>query len=135
MSDIVAELIRQSIASLAAAQNALQNVAREENAAGRAEIPDAELIVELRDTLDRVRGFLWGYTGSGGSRQEGEDPRAGKDDHRLQLVSEFLWLLSRRAAPQEPAREENMSFFERIDSLSDRLLAEHPENKSTTKAA
>ena len=135
MSDIVAALIRQSIASLAAAQNALQNAGRQENAAGQAETPDAELIVELRDTLDRVRGFLWSYTGPGGFRHEGEDPPAGKDDHRLQLVSEFLWLLSRRAAPQEPAREENMSFFERIDSLSDRLLAEHPENKSTSKAA
>ena len=131
----VASLLRQTTASLLALQNAIQASKRKATTAtpSEDEAPSAELIAELKNTIDRTRLFLWRYSESG-SFQQSEDRPAAKDDHRLKLASEFLWLLSRQAAP-DGSTEENMSFFERIDSISDRLLAEHPENKSSSKAA
>lgn len=144
MSDITS-LIRQTTADLLAVQNAMQQVNDEQSRSGAqegglAKIVNPELVMEFKGTIDRTRDFLWrhsefGVPGQQKPRQQKEDAPAHGENSRLQLVSEFLWLLSRRAAPADSTGEETMSFFERIDSISDRLLAEHPENKSISKAA
>ena len=139
MSDI-ASLIRQTTADLLAVQNAMQRVRSEHSPNGVQEdvldkLVNPELVMEFQDTIDRTRQFLWRSIESGVPKHQSEEAPGRTENPRLQLVSEFLWLLSRTAAPADPPQEETMSFFERIDSVSDRLLAEHPQNKSISKAA
>lgn len=140
MSDI-ASLIRQTTADLLAVQNALERASAEQslsdvNGAGLDKVVTPELVAEFKNTIDRTRDLLWRDSEFGASsQQKKQDTPSEGENSRRQLVSQFLWLLSRRADPADSTKEESMSFFERIDSISDRLLAEHPENKSKPRAA
>jgi hypothetical protein len=131
----IASLIRQTTAGLFAVQDAMQIADSPRTAAQGDAAASAALIAELKDAIDRTRSYLWRCGECASTPRDSADPTAGTADPRLKLVSKLLWLLSRRTAPGDSAQEENMSFFERIDSISDRLLAEHPENKVNSKAA
>jgi len=136
MSDLES-LIRQITPALIAVQNAIQTTGNQEDITHNvgAETPNTESVAKFKDTIDRTRHLLWRYAESSSLRPEGENAPAGQDDQRLELASEFQWLLAHRAAPGDFTQEETTSFFERIDSIADRLLAEHHQNKSTSDAA
>jgi hypothetical protein len=134
MSDLDS-LIRQITPALIAVQNAIQTTGNQEDITHNgAETPNAESVAKFKDTIDRTRHLLWRYTESSALQHEGENAPAEQEDQRLQLASEFQWLLAHRAAPGDFTQEDTASFFERIDSISDRLLAEHHQNKSTSDA-
>jgi len=136
MSDLES-LIRQITPGLIAVQNAIQTTGNREDITHDvgAENPNTESVAKFKDTIDRTRQLLWCYTESSDLPHEVESAPAEQDDQRLELASEFQWLIAHRAAPGDFTQEDTASFFERIDSISDRLLAEHHQNKSTSDAA
>ena len=131
----IASLIRQTTAGLVAVRDAMQTADSPQSAGQGDSTPSEELIAELKDAIDRTRNYLWRCGECASSSRDSAGATAGTADPRLKLVSKLLWVLSRRAAVGDSAHEENMSFFERIDSISDRLLSEHQENKVNSKAA